>query len=218
MRSWHLPVVFICCLLLFNNKRKEKMQGGRSQKATHSGGLMSKGEKTGERHPPLVQVESNIEEWPVFQLGRSKTNSALVERTVQGEDGSSLKQKMEVSAPGKYRLPGRFDYDVYSAVLELLEIRGGMPEDGALRFSLHELILLMDLEPSGRTYEEVRRSLRRIAATVLESDNAFWSNGQRRHISDTFRLWDVTFDSVADRNGLGSRHQIEFGKLFRRSF
>jgi len=171
-----------------------------------------------ERHPPLIQVESNIEEWPVFQLGRSKSDSVVVERTVQGEDGNSLKQKMEVSAPGKYRLPGRFDYDVYSAVLELLEIRGGMPENGALRFSLHELIMLMDLEPSGRTYEEVRRSLRRIAATVLESDNAFWSNGQRRLISDTFRLWDVTFDSVADKNGLGSRHQIEFGKLFRRSF
>jgi Replication initiator protein A len=180
--------------------------------------LMGGSERGSERHPPLVQVESNIEDWPVFQLGRSKTDSVMVERTVQGEDGSSLKQKMEVSAPGKHRLPGRFDYDVYSAVLELLEVRGGMPEDGALRFSLHELILLMDLEPSGRTYEEVRRSLRRIAATVLESDNAFWSNGQRRHISDTFRLWDVTFDSVADRNGLGSRHQIEFGKLFRRSF
>ena len=179
---------------------------------------MGGSERGGERHPPLIQVESNIEEWPVFQLGRSKSDSVVVERTVQGEDGNSLKQKMEVSALGKYRLPGRFDYDVYSAVLELLEVRGGMPEDGALRFSLHEMIMLMDLEPSGRTYEEVRRSLRRIAATVLESDNAFWSNGQRRHISDTFRLWDVTFDSVADKNGLGSRHQIEFGKLFRRSF
>jgi hypothetical protein len=202
---------------LFNNNRKDKMKI-RKRRSSRLWRLMGGSERDSERHPPLVQVESNIEEWPVFQLGRSKTNSALVERTVQGEDGSSLKQKMEVSAPGKYRLPGRFDYDVYSAVLELLEIRGGMPEDGALRFSLHELILLMDLEPSGRTYEEVRRSLRRIAATVLESDNAFWSNGQRRHISDTFRLWDVTFDSVADRNGLGSRHQIEFGKLFRRSF
>jgi hypothetical protein len=179
---------------------------------------MSKGEKTGERHPPLVQVEPNIEEWPVFQLGRSKSNSAVVERTVQGEDGSSLKQRMEISAPGKYRLPGRFDYDVYSAVLELLEIRGGIPESGALGFSLHELILLMDLEPSGRTYEEVKRSLRRIAATVLESDNAFWSNGAKRHISDTFRLWDVTFDAVTDKNGYGSRHRIEFGKLFKRSF
>jgi hypothetical protein len=165
-----------------------------------------------------VQVESNIEDWPVFQLGRSKGNSVAVERTIQGENGNSLKQKMEVSAPGKYRLPGRFDYAVYSAVLELLEVRGGMPEGGALKFSLRELILLMGLEPSGRTYEEVKTSLRRIAATVLESDNAFWSNGQRRHISDTFRLWDVTFDSAADKNGSGSRHQIEFGALFRRSF
>ncbi len=179
---------------------------------------MGKGEASGERHPPLVQVESNIEEWPVFQLGRSRSDSVVVERTVRGEDGNSLRQRMEVSAPGKYRLPGRFDYDVYSAVLELLEIRGGMPESGALRFSLHELMLLMDLEPSGRTYEEVKRSLRRIAATVLESDNAFWSNGARRHISDTFRLWDVTFDSVTDKNGSESRHQIDFGKLFKRSF
>ena len=179
---------------------------------------MSKGERTGERHPPLVQVEPNIEEWPVFQLGRSKSDSVVVERTVQGEEGSSLKQRMEISAPGKYRLPGRFDYDVYSAVLELLEIRGGIPESGALGFSLHELILLMNLEPSGRTYEEVKRSLRRIAATVLESDNAFWSNGAQRHISDTFRLWDVTFDAVTDKNGYGSRHRIEFGKLFKRSF
>lgn len=171
-----------------------------------------------DQHPPLVKVESNVEEWPVFQLGRSSSDSAQVEHTIVGEDGSELRQRLEVSAPGKYRLPGRFDYDVYSAVLELVEIRGGMPEGGTLGFSLHELILLMGLEPSGRTYEEVKRSLRRIAATVLESDNAFWSRGQKRHISDTFSLWSVRFDSVSDKNGSGSRHEIEFGKLFRRSF
>src|SRR5215213_5518823 len=174
--------------------------------------------KQGDHHPPLVQVESNIEEWPVFQLGRSKSDSARVEQTIIGEDGSELQQRLEVSAPGKYRLPSRFDYDVYSAVLELLEIRGGMPDDGTLNFSLHELILIMGIQPSGRTYEEVRRSLRRIAATVLESDNAFWSKGQQRHISDTFNLWNVRFDSITDKNGSGSRHEIEFGKLFRRSF
>ncbi len=174
--------------------------------------------KRQDKHPPLVRVESNIEEWPVFQLGRSSSNVAKVEQAIMGEDGSELQQQLEVSAPGKYRLPGRFDYDVYSAVLELLEIRGGMPEDGTLGFSLHELILIMGLQPSGRTYEEVKRSLRRIAATVLESDNAFWSKGQKRHISDTFNLWNVRFDAVSDKNGVGSRHEIEFGKLFRRSF
>ncbi|MDP9437614.1 MAG: replication initiator protein A [Actinomycetota bacterium] len=180
------------------------------------------GEATTNRggHPSTVQAERNVEEWPVFGLGRAKGSSQSRERTstIVGEDGSELKQRLEVSAPGKYRLPGRFDYDVYSAVLELLEIRGGMPEDGTLRFSLHELILIMGVEPSGRTYEEVRRSLRRIAATVLESDNAFWSKGQQRHISDTFHMWSVRFDSVTDKNGSGSRHEIEFGKLFRRSF
>lgn len=174
--------------------------------------------KQDRHHPPLVKVESNVEEWPIFQLGRSKTNTSRVEHTIRGEDGSELQQRLEVSAPGKYRLPGRFDYDVYSAVLELLEIRGGMPEDGTLGFSLHELILIMGIEPSGRTYDEVKRSLRRIAATVLESDNAFWSRGQTRHISDTFNLWNIRFDAISDRNGSGSRHEIEFGKLFRRSF
>jgi len=204
--------------IVVKQEQERENAGWEVQEATSLWRLMTKGEKTGERHSPLVQVEPNIEEWPVFQLGRSRSNSAIVERTVQGEDGSSLKQRMEISAPGKYRLPGRFDYDVYSAVLELLEIKGGIPESGTLGFSLHELILLMDLEPSGRTYEEVKRSLRRIAATVLESDNAFWSNGAQRHISDTFRLWDVTFDAVADKNGYGSRHRIEFGKLLKRSF
>lgn len=172
-------------------------------------------------HPPTVQAERNVEEWPIFGFGRAKgdsEDSRALNNTIVGEDGSELQQRLEVSAPGKYRLPGRFDYDVYSAVLELLEIRGGMPEDGTLRFSLHELILIMGIGPSGRTYEEVRRSLRRIAATVLESDNAFWSAGQQRHISDTFHMWSVRFDSITNKNGSGSRHEIEFGKIFRRSF
>lgn len=171
-----------------------------------------------DQHPPLVQVESNVEDWPIFQLGRTKSDSVSHEHKIVGEDGSELQQRLEVSAPGKYRLPGRFDYDVYSAVLELLEIRGGMPDDGTLRFSVHELIIILGVEPSGRTYEDVKRSLRRMAATVLESDNAFWSKGQQRHISDTFNLWNIRFDAITDKNGSGSRHEIEFGKLFRRSF
>lgn len=179
---------------------------------------LGKPTKNQNEHPPLVKVESNVEEWPLFRTGRSKSDSVSTEHKIVGEDGSVLRQRLEVSAPGKYRLPGAFDYDVYSAVMELLEIRGGMPEDGTLRFSVHQLITILELNPSGKTYEDVKRSLRRIAATVLESDNAFWSRGQQRHISDTFRLWDVRFDEVSDKHGSGNRQEIEFGKLFRRSF
>ena len=31
-------------------------------------------------------------------------------------------------------------------------------------------------------------------------------------------MWSVRFDSITDKNGSGSRHEIEFGKPFRRSF
>jgi Replication initiator protein A/DnaA N-terminal domain len=174
--------------------------------------------RTGKYHPMLVQVESNIEEFPIFQLGKSpKSGTITWERTIESNDGASLRQRLEVSS-GKYKLPGRFDYDVYLAVLELLERRGGMPESGTLEFSVGELVSILGLERGGRTDKEVKESLKRIALTGIESENAFWSKDARRYISDTFRLWDVHFDQVEKPTGVKSRHQIEFGKLFVRSF
>src|SRR5204863_6283812 len=64
-----------------------------------------------------------------------------------------------------------------------------------------------------------KNSLTRIAMTSIRSENAFWANGQKRYITDTFRLWDVTFDESQNRKGeKRSQHRIEFGKLFMRSF
>jgi hypothetical protein len=80
----------------------------------------------------LIKVESNLEEFPFFQLGRKRQEgTATYERTIEGKNASLLKQRFEVSA-SKYSLPGPLDMDVYLAVLELLEIRGGMPESGRL--------------------------------------------------------------------------------------
>jgi hypothetical protein len=173
---------------------------------------------SGKHYPMLVQVESNIEEFPIFQLGKSpKSGTIAWERTIESKNGASLRQRLEVSS-GKYKLPGRFDYDVYLAVLELLERRGGMPESGMLEFSVGELVAIMGLERGGRTDKEVKEALKRIALTGIESENAFWSNDARRYISDTFRLWDIHFDEAERRTGVKSRHQIEFGKLFVRSF
>jgi hypothetical protein len=93
-----------------------------------------------------------------------------------------------------------------------------MPESGTLEFSVGELVTILGLERGGRTDKEVKESLKRIALTGIESENAFWSKDARRYISDTFRLWDVHFDQVERPTGVKSRHQIEFGKLFVRSF
>lgn len=179
---------------------------------------MGSSKQTAKHSPVLVPVESNIEEFPIFQLGKSpKSGTIAWERAIESNNGASLRQRLEVSS-GKYKLPGRFDYDVYLAVLELLERRGGMPESGTLEFSVGELVSVLGLERGGRTDNEVKESLKRIALTGIESENAFWSNNARRYISDTFRLWDVHFDQVEQPSGVKSRHQIEFGKLFVRSF
>ena len=83
--------------------------------------------------------------------------------------------------------------DVYLAVLELLEIRGGMPEGGRLYFSLYELLQILGWRPGGRTYANLKESLRRIALTGIESENAFYSKGEDRLITDSFRLWSWHF-------------------------
>ena len=167
----------------------------------------------------LIKVESNLEEFPVFQLGRKRQKgTAAYERTIEGPDGSRLKQRFEVSA-SKYSLPGPMDMDVYLAVLELLEIRGGMPESGTLHFSLYELVRILGWQPGGRTYAKLKESLRRIALTGIESENAFYSKGEQRHISDTFRLWSVHFSEKKSKRGdASSRHHIRFDEWFIRSF
>jgi hypothetical protein len=52
-------------------------------------------------------------------------------------------------------MPGPVDQDVCLAVLQLLEKRGGMPEDGELAFSLYELRKILGWsDDSGGAYRE----------------------------------------------------------------
>jgi plasmid replication initiation protein len=170
----------------------------------------------------LIKVESNLEEFPFFQLGRKRQEgTATYERTIEGKNASLLKQRFEVSA-SKYSLPGPLDMDVYLAVLELLEIRGGMPENGRLYFSLYELLQILGWQPGGRTYAKLKESLRRIALTGIESENAFYSKGEDRLITDSFRLWSVHFSETTNKGSASesssSRHYIRFDDWFIRSF
>ena len=55
--------------------------------------------------------------------------------------------------------------------------------------------------------------------TGIESENAFYSKGEHRHISDTFRLWSVHFsEKKSQRGDESSRHHIRFDEWFIRSF
>lgn len=168
----------------------------------------------------LVRAESNLEEYPLFAVKtrNRKENQLVFERRRQGENGTELVQRWEVEPPAKLGMPGPFDQDIYLAVLQLLEVRGGMPRNGQLDFSLYELRDILGWTTGGNTYEKIRQSLRRIASTTLTSENAFYNKAEERFLSDTFQIWSVHFSRTIRGKNTRERHTLRFHPIFIRNY
>jgi hypothetical protein len=177
----------------------------------------------------LVSAERNLEEYPLFELkARQRGSKArLFERVIEGEGGISLRQSWKVIPSGEYGMPGPVDQDVYLAVLQLLEKRGGMPEDGELAFSLYELRKVLGWsDDSGGAYREIKDALVRIQLTGVQSSNAFYSAADEQLIADSFNVWSVHFAQRKKRgqaNSSGSRttqdrHVLRFHPVFIRNY
>jgi hypothetical protein len=177
----------------------------------------------------LVSAERNLEEYPLFELkARQRGSKArLFERVIEGEGGVSLRQSWKVIPSGEYGMPGPIDQDVYLAVLQLLEKRGGMPEDGELAFSLYELRKVLGWsDDSGGAYREIKDALVRIQLTGVQSLNAFYSAADEQLIADSFNVWSVHFAQRKKRGGANSsasrttqdRHVLRFHPIFIRNY
>lgn len=137
----------------------------------------------------LVPAEGNFEEHPYFRVGDRNAGSGVLHynNELRTKEGHVLEQSWTVRAAIGRGLPGRFDQDVYVALLQLIDKRG-LPADGWLSFSVYELVELMGRGHSGRDYRQIRDSLMRLSATTIESHNAFYHGGKKRYISDSFSL------------------------------
>src|SRR3712207_4101812 len=170
------------------------------------------------KYAPLVSAEQNLEEFPLFELKARKrgAKARVFEKVTEGESGVSLNKVWKVMPSGEYGMPGPVDQDVYLAVLQLLQQRGGMPEDGELIFSLYELRNILGWsDDSGGAYREIREALLRIASTSMQSRNAFYSAQGRRGIVDTFNLWSVHFAEHEVRgHTVRERHVLKFHPIF----
>jgi hypothetical protein len=177
----------------------------------------------------LVSAERNLEEYPLFELkARQRGSKARVfERVVEGEGGVSLRQTWRVIPSGEYGMPGPVDQDVYLAVLQLLEERGGMPEDGELAFSLYELRKVLGWsDDSGGAYRKIRDALVRIQLTGVQSSNAFYSAADEQLIADSFNVWSVHFAQQRKRGEANAaparttrdRHVLRFHPVFIRNY
>jgi hypothetical protein len=173
-------------------------------------------------YAPLVSAEQNLEEFPLFELKarRRGVNARVFEKVIPGEGGVSLNQMWKVMPSGEYGMPGPVDQDVYLAVLQRLQQRGGMPEDGELSFSLYELRKILGWsDDSGGAYKEIRDALLRIATTSMQSRNAFYSAEEQRRIVDTFNIWSVHFaEHEVKGQTVRERHVLKFHPIFIRNY
>jgi plasmid replication initiation protein len=165
--------------------------------------MAEKVKKRGEQAKGPVLAEGNFEEHPYFRVGDRNAGTGVMtyENELRTRDGHVLRQSWTVRAVHGRGLPGRFDQDVYVALLQMIDDKG-LPGDGWLSFSLYELVELMGRKHSGRDYKQVRESLRRLATTSIESDNAFYHRGRKEYISDTFSLLsEVKLSEYEDSQG-----------------
>ena len=94
-------------------------------------------------HPKFAEsCTSEVRRPPTEQPGSSMGRDRFP-RPLRGKPRARAPEiRIAIRSPspsGEYGMPGPVDQDVYLAVLQLLEQRGGMPEDGELAFSLYEM-------------------------------------------------------------------------------
>ncbi len=170
----------------------------------------------------LIPVEANLEIPPLFQMRRTDPTNRIAECRVPVVTtmDERLEQYWRISVPAPYELPGTFDQDAWVAVQTLVNMRGGMPSDGKLSFSMYELLEIMGRSDNGQNYKELRESLQRLSATYIYSENAFYSKDIEKFETRGFNLWDVYFSQTVNKKlGRASeKHELEFHSVVRRSF
>ncbi len=170
--------------------------------------------------PRLIPVEINLEGWPLFSRQKTPEGSAFeVGQSISTDDGRRLDQMWRVTASADFSLPGPFDEDVFVGVMALVKQRGGMPQDGKIRFSLYELIKVLGKSKRGGFHKKVRESLDRIASTIYYSKNAFYVLGDESLETYRFTLWTVHFSSAKGSDGRAAEHHtLKFDDIIIRSY
>ncbi len=174
----------------------------------------------------VISVEGNFEDLPFFSMtaGGGGLEKIVYKWFTDYVDSEGKQRRVphrwEVEGSKKYGLPAGAEQDVYVALLELLEERGGAPEDGILYFSIYELLKLMGRTKGGSRYQRVRQALSTIARTMIESYAAFYSKRLGKYITDEFNLFTVHWAELKDLEGnrLWDRNRLVLHPYFVESY
>ena len=147
-----------------------------------------------------ILLDRSLEALPLFRLSDSADEGAL---SYSPDTGGRWRV---LPAPGD-RIPGTFDQDVYVELLHRYQ-EAGTPADGVVSFTLHAFLRSMDRRVDGRTYEQLRSALARLAHTVLESAGAYASIDADATVRPVDARFSVLTSVTIDRRRSADREQL----------
>lgn len=173
-----------------------------------------------------IVTEGNFEELPLGRLNaggtqvRSLAYEWFDEYEADSGERKSVLRRWVLTGNEEYGLPGEKEQDVYVAILDLISRQGGIPSDGVISFSLYELLEIMGINHGGSAYRRLKRSLRTIARTTIESYRAFYSETLSKYISDEFQIFTIRWSEIEDPEGkrLFDHHELLLHPYFVESY
>jgi len=141
-----------------------------------------------------IKSEVNLLELPFFELFtkglREKTE--IEYRAIKNRENQIKEIVWNVSANSKYGYPGPFDREVHKAIEQIISeiLREKGKIENPISFSLYDLCKRMGIKGGGN-YQQIKKALERIQATVIKSENAFYHKGNKKWISSVFCLYDA---------------------------
>jgi len=169
----------------------------------------------------LVPTEFNHELFPLTSTAIDPTEKLLtftLETVLP--DGRLIERTLEVEGSPRLGLPGLFDQEVYAGIMALVERRGGMREDGRLRFSLYELKEILRLPTNADNYRRLRDSLLRWQRTSLTTQGAVYlADSEEYAQGEAYNIWGVRWarDSRPGR-AKTELNEVKFHEYFIRNY
>jgi hypothetical protein len=172
-----------------------------------------------DRKPEVVSLEKNIEASYLFAGAAAKGNGKVREyvRKVTLPDGRVATRRERFTPSEELGDLHDFDKDVYVAMWFLAQMRGGMQPDGRVRFSLYDVVNILNLPDSGKSYRIVRESILRQQKLLIDAD--MYSKETRSYESEHFTVWRVNFKANVDKHGRArENHTLKFDEVMVRSY
>jgi len=141
--------------------------------------------------PKIIKSEVNLLVFPFFALERKDKRLKTEYRDIDKRGDQKKEIVWNVSANPEYGYPGPFDREVHKIIEQIAtEIikRDGIIKN-PIQFSIYNLCKRMGIKGGGN-YQQIKKALEQIQATVIKSEKAFYHKGKKEWISSVFGLYD----------------------------